>query len=1032
MDSLQPTLDFRRTTRPAAFYALVICAGLTLAAGTWVVYGWHSGHLEYVRIIPNWPMVPYHTAWVMAATGFGYLAWSLRLFPLALLAALAVLSLSVVTALRYWLQLDLPLEAATLHLTGIKSEPITMSPNAALAFGTLALALLGLARRTRGRPLLTVIGIAASVTAALALSAILGYLVNTQGAYQWGPVPAYAFLPVVLALLLSIAVLAYAWSSARLAAREWPQWLPLAVWVLLVMATLLYVDALRAERDQIVRAQAQRYAMDVARAIERELKTRTLNLERMAARVLSARPDHGEWQRDASRHMSDFPGYDSILLVRGSPHDVWSISFPDGSDTSRPEHKAALERLAASTRPVEFSPLFRTPRGDYKLVLRIFLDPNNRSAGLLAATFDLKRLLSSAVEGLPAQVSVRISEGGTVIFSSGPQGDTLDTDSQTHILGPGIDWKVALDPGENADVTRTHLPQLALIGGILFATLLAYTVRLFQLSRLRAYETEQVNLRLVAEIEERTRLEERTRRIIESAYDAFISIDARGLITDWNPRAEQIFGWTRSEALGRSLAETIVPPLYRDAHNRGMQRYQETGESRILDRRLEMPAVNRAGDEFPVEMTITSLREADVVTFNAFVHDISERQAMQQRLVESRDFYLRLFENFPALVWRARQDGKRDYFNRTWLDFTGRTAEQELGDGWRVSVHSDDVDAYLSTFEQALAARREYEFEFRLCNADQEYRWVIESGRPFVDLEGNYAGYIGSCVDVTRAKELENALRESNEVLEYRVEMRTSELHQANLQLKQEIEERAAAQLKLKRYADDLMRTNAELEQFAYVASHDLQEPLRMVSSYAQLLHRRYYGKLDADAGEFIAYIVEGAVRMQQLIEDLLAFSRLGSRPTQFAVVETAKVVQTARTHLEKLIAEAGAVLEIGPLPPVWGDIGQLVQLFQALLSNAIKFRRDNAPYIKIQAEKRESEWEFSVADNGIGIEPQYFQRIFVIFQRLHSKADFPGTGIGLAIAKKIVERHGGRIWLESNLGKGTTFYFTLRDVNNE
>lgn len=199
-----------------------------------------------------------------------------------------------------------------------------------------------------------------------------------------------------------------------------------------------------------------------------------------------------------------------------------------------------------------------------------------------------------------------------------------------------------------------------------------------------------------------------------------------------------------------------------------------------------------------------------------------------------------------------------------------------------------------------------------------------------------------------------------------------------------------------------------------------------MVSSYAQLLHRRYYGKLDSDAGEFIGFIVEGAIRMQQLIEDLLAFSRLGSRPTQMAVVDSAKVVQTARANLERLAADADVRFEVAPLPTVWGDSAQLIQLFQALISNAIKFRRSDQPCIRIAAAQRGTEWEFSVADNGIGIEPQYFQRIFVIFQRLHSKADYPGTGIGLSICKKIVERHGGRIWLESEVGSGSTFYFTL------
>jgi light-regulated signal transduction histidine kinase (bacteriophytochrome) len=228
--------------------------------------------------------------------------------------------------------------------------------------------------------------------------------------------------------------------------------------------------------------------------------------------------------------------------------------------------------------------------------------------------------------------------------------------------------------------------------------------------------------------------------------------------------------------------------------------------------------------------------------------------------------------------------------------------------------------------------------------------------------------------------------------------------------------------------AQELARSNADLEHFAYAASHDLQEPLRMVSSYVQLLARRYQGELDADADEFIAFAVDGAKRMQLLINDLLAYSRVGTRGKEFGPTDCEVVLQQALANLRVAIKENAAVVTHGPLPTLKADDSQLVQLLQNLIGNAIKFRNENAPEIHISADcvDDESNWLFSVRDNGIGIAPQYAERIFVIFQRLHTREEHPGTGIGLAICKKIVERHGGRIWVESEPGKGSKFCFTL------
>lgn len=242
----------------------------------------------------------------------------------------------------------------------------------------------------------------------------------------------------------------------------------------------------------------------------------------------------------------------------------------------------------------------------------------------------------------------------------------------------------------------------------------------------------------------------------------------------------------------------------------------------------------------------------------------------------------------------------------------------------------------------------------------------------------------------------------------------------------QRAREQERAALALARKTRDLARSNAELEQFAYIASHDLQEPLRMVASYTRLLARRYQGKLDQDADEFIAFAVDGATRMQRLIDDLLAFSRVGTRGSPFEPADCNAVLKEVLDNLQLAIAENRVTVSSGELPVLPADASQLGQLFQNLIANAIKFHGEAPPQIRIDAQRQADDWHFSVSDNGIGIAPEHFERIFVIFQRLHGRGDYPGTGIGLAVCKRIVERHGGQIWVESTPGQGATFHFTL------
>ena len=407
-----------------------------------------------------------------------------------------------------------------------------------------------------------------------------------------------------------------------------------------------------------------------------------------------------------------------------------------------------------------------------------------------------------------------------------------------------------------------------------------------------------------------------------------------------------------------------------------------------------------------------------------------EKEAIKHKLIgerlrESENKYRTLLESLPQKIFHKDTDLVYVSCNENFAqdlkikpeEFKGKTDfkffPKELAEKYR----ADDI--------RIITSGKTEDIEEKYLRDDQEI-WVQTLKTPIKDKKGNITGLLGIFWEITERKRMEEALLKAHDQLEERVEERTTELSKANTLLKKEIAERKQAEEKLKRYASELERSNQELQQFACVASHDLQEPLRMVASYTQLLAKRYKGKLDSDADEFIAYAVDGATRMQALINDLLTYSRVGTKGKDFKPIDCKTVLERTLDNLKKAVEESRAELTYEPLPTVMADDVQLGQLFQNLIGNAIKFRSEESPHIHISAERNEDKWIFSVGDNGIGIDPEFTERIFIIFQRLHKRRDYPGTGIGLAVCKKIVERHGGRIWVESKPEKGSTFYFTI------
>ncbi len=357
---------------------------------------------------------------------------------------------------------------------------------------------------------------------------------------------------------------------------------------------------------------------------------------------------------------------------------------------------------------------------------------------------------------------------------------------------------------------------------------------------------------------------------------------------------------------------------------------------------------------------------------------------MEMRRGEAEEERDRFFTVSLDLLCVAGTDGRFRRLNPAFERTLGYTQEELLARPFIDFVHPDDRAATLEVVSQLARGEETVGFENRYRCKDGALRWMLWSAAATPD-----GAVYAAARDITERKRGEAELRQT---------------------------------------ASELQRSNSELAQFAYLASHDLQEPLRAVAGCIQLLQQRYSGQLDARADELIGHVVDGATRMKALIGDLLAYSKVGRGEPEESPVDLDSALQHALLNLRAAIEESGAKITHDPLPTVPGNATLLAQLFQNLIGNSIKFRGDAAPEIHIAAGHRSGEWAFALSDNGIGIEPEYFERIFGIFQRLHTRRDFPGTGIGLALCKKIVERHGGRIAVQSKPGSGSTFRFTLSD----
>jgi PAS domain S-box-containing protein len=386
--------------------------------------------------------------------------------------------------------------------------------------------------------------------------------------------------------------------------------------------------------------------------------------------------------------------------------------------------------------------------------------------------------------------------------------------------------------------------------------------------------------------------------------------------------------------------------------------------------------------------------------FDGITIDISERKRAEAVLVESEQRFRYVTDTAPMMVWMSGTDKLCYYFNKTWLDFTGRTMEQELGNGWTEGVHPDDFQRCLEIYTNSFDARQDFQMEYRLRRFDGKYRWILDIGVPRFTSEGEFLGYIGSCVDIENRKQAEAQIQQLNETLEERVKQRTSQLEAAN----------------------------RELESFSYSVSHDLRAPLRHIAGFVDLLQKRLVSTaVDDTSKRYLNTITQATKQAGKLIDDLLTFSHVGRSQMRHTTIDMNLLLRELQRDLVIETRNRQVSWQIETLPQVYGDPSMLRLVLRNLLENALKYSKTRpVTQITVDSISGEQEVVFFVRDNGIGFDMKYVHKLFGVFQRLHSDPQFEGTGVGLANVQRIIHRHGGRVWAESEIDNGATFYFSL------
>jgi PAS domain S-box-containing protein len=483
--------------------------------------------------------------------------------------------------------------------------------------------------------------------------------------------------------------------------------------------------------------------------------------------------------------------------------------------------------------------------------------------------------------------------------------------------------------------------------------------------------------------------------IVESSDDAIITKDLNGIITSWNQGAQRIFGYTADEVIGKPIS--ILIPTDRLNEEPGILARLRQGQR--IDH-YETIRRRKDGTFLDISLTVSPLRNADgrIVGASKIARDITLQKRSQLALRESEERFRAVVDNISQMAWTANESGEITWYNRRWYEYTGTTFDKMKGRGWVALHHPDYLQRVVANFDECLRSGRIWEDTFPLRGKDGLYRWFLSRAIPITDSSGKIQLWFGTNTDITEHQEAREALARSHEDLEKRVAERTASLTEAI----------------------------AQMEEFSYSVSHDLRAPVRAMQGYAQATLEDYGDALEEQGREYLQHIIRSGERMDRLVRDLLVYSRIARSDLQLHPVSLDRLVRDIISHYPEMQEPRAEVTMRGPLHSVVAHEPSLLQALSNLLSNAVKFVAPGVkPEVKLHSERQGKWLRLWVDDNGIGIKPEYRSRLFGLFERIHNGKHYEGTGIGLAIVRKSVERMGGKVGMESN-GSGSQFWIEL------
>lgn len=507
--------------------------------------------------------------------------------------------------------------------------------------------------------------------------------------------------------------------------------------------------------------------------------------------------------------------------------------------------------------------------------------------------------------------------------------------------------------------------------------------------------------------------EERYHQIFYNNHTSMLLIDPNnGDIVDANPAATKYYGYDLDEFVKMKISDInvsdkdLVEEMQKAVSgqkNHFMFKHR-LSDGEIRDVEVYSGFIYQNGDKF----------------LYSIIHDISVQKKAEIARRESEQFFRLIFNQSPLGSIIISIDHSPLRVNDALSRMLGYSKEELLSMKFHKYTHSDDLDDYLKQQKLLISGTIDnFVMEKRFISKNGEIIWVNLYVSAIKDKKDKLIGLLKMFEDITISKQMEKLMNNH-----------TANLERINRKLNVEIGDNEKAEIKLDNLIEKLKNSNKDLEQFAYVSSHDLKEPLRMITSFLQLLQRRYSADLDKNANDFINFAVDGATRMDMMVNDLLEYSRIGGQKRELSYLESEEILEMVLINLKPLLEDTNVIITHDPLPQIYANHQQINQLFQNIIENAIKYRSKVTPKIHVSADKHDEKYIFSIKDNGIGIDPKHLERIFIMFQRLHTREEYDGTGIGLAISQKIVQQHDGKIWAKSELGKGTTFYFTIPNLN--